>query len=169
VQIHCHQHAVLDPQAERRVLDRLGLDCEVLPSGCCGMAGSFGFEAGKYRWSRKIAESGVLPQLARAEPDALVLADGFSCREQIEGLSGRRTRHMAEILALSLGFAAPRDEAAGTAKAALAAGGILTAGAVLGALFAYRSRGVRAALFGAASSTARNPARQAAPATASPR
>ena len=169
VQIHCHQHAVLDPQAERKLLQRLGIDCEVMASGCCGMAGSFGFEAEKYRWSRKIAEAGVLPQLGRAEPNALVLANGFSCREQIEGLAGRQTRHIAEVLAEAMGFAVPQEEPASPQRAAFAAGGLLAAGALAGAALAYRGRAGAAALFGAASNIARKPATPAKPAIASPR
>ena len=99
VQWHCHHHAVLKTDAESRVLQRLGLNVEALPSGCCGMAGSFGFEAGKYDLSIKAAERVLLPRLAAAEADAIVVADGFSCREQIEQNSPRRTRHLAELIA----------------------------------------------------------------------
>jgi Fe-S oxidoreductase len=60
VQIHCHQHAMLDPEMEQRVLRRMGLEPEMMPTGCCGTAGSFGFEAGKYDWSRKITEHALL-------------------------------------------------------------------------------------------------------------
>jgi FAD/FMN-containing dehydrogenase/Fe-S oxidoreductase len=129
VQIHCHQHAVLKPEVEERVLRRLGLDPAAMPTGCCGMAGSFGFEAEKYPWSRKIAEHALLPQL-RAAPDKLVIANGFSCREQIEQLSGRETKHVADLLAEALGFSARRRIAAPTTGAALlvAAGVAITAG-----------------------------------------
>jgi Fe-S oxidoreductase len=102
VQIHCHQHAVLDEEAESRVLKRLGVEVELLPGGCCGMAGSFGFEAEKYDISEKIAERALLPRLRRADGEA-VLADGFSCREQIEQMGGRQTQHFAEVLASALG------------------------------------------------------------------
>ena len=99
VQFHCHHHAIIKTQAEQDLLRRLGLDCEVLPSGCCGMAGSFGFETGKYDVSIAAAERVLLPRLRATPDDTLVLADGFSCREQIEQCSGRRTLHVAEAMA----------------------------------------------------------------------
>ena len=83
----------------RHLLDRLGLDYEVLPSGCCGMAGSFGFEAEKYDMSIAAAERVLLPRLRAIPEDTLVLANGFSCREQIEQCTGRRTVHVAEVVA----------------------------------------------------------------------
>ncbi len=102
VQFHCHHHAVLDAGAERRVLEALGLGYEVMPSGCCGMAGSFGFEAGKYELSLASAERVLFPRL-RAAPEAVaVIANGFSCREQIEQGTGRGTAHVAEVLADAL-------------------------------------------------------------------
>jgi FAD/FMN-containing dehydrogenase/Fe-S oxidoreductase len=97
-QPHCHQHAVLGFAAERRLLDRIGLGDSVLDVGCCGLAGSFGFEREHYDVSVAVAESGLLPAL-RAAPDAAVLADGFSCRLQVEQLANRRALHLAELLA----------------------------------------------------------------------
>jgi FAD/FMN-containing dehydrogenase/Fe-S oxidoreductase len=102
VQIHCHHHAVLDPQAEMRVLDASGVKAEALASGCCGMAGSFGFEAEKYEVSMAAAERVLLPAVRAADPATLILANGFSCREQIEQGSGRPTLHVAEVLARGL-------------------------------------------------------------------
>lgn len=98
VQIHCHHHAVLEPDAERNVLDQVGLDYEVMKSGCCGMAGAFGFERDKYDVSITAAERAMLPLIRNAGSDTVILADGFSCREQIEQCSGRRTKHIAELL-----------------------------------------------------------------------
>jgi Fe-S oxidoreductase len=103
VQVHCHHHAIMKFDAEKRVLGRLGLDHEVLPSGCCGMAGSFGFEAEKYAVSMRAAERVLLPRVRQAAPGTLILADGFSCREQIEQATGRRTLHLAELIASTLG------------------------------------------------------------------
>jgi hypothetical protein len=74
-------------------------DYEVVPSGCCGMAGSFGFEAEKYDMSIAAAERVLLPRLRAIPEDTLVLANGFSCREQIEQCTGRRTVHVAEAVA----------------------------------------------------------------------
>jgi len=99
VQIHCHHHAVIKPDAEKALLDRLGLAYDVLPSGCCGMAGSFGFESSKYDVSMTAAERVLLPRVRACPPETLVLADGFSCREQIEQATGRRTMHIAEAVA----------------------------------------------------------------------
>jgi hypothetical protein len=79
-------------------MDRLALDYDVMPSGCCGMAGSFGFESGKYDVSMKAGERVALPRVRAASSDCLILANGFSCREQIEQGAGRRTRHLAEIM-----------------------------------------------------------------------
>jgi Fe-S oxidoreductase len=99
VQFHCHHHAVLDTAAERRVLERLGLEHEVLAAGCCGMAGAFGFEAKKYDVAMAIGEQALLPAVRQAGGEKLILADGFSCREQIEQATGARTWHVAEVLA----------------------------------------------------------------------
>jgi FAD/FMN-containing dehydrogenase/Fe-S oxidoreductase len=98
VQIHCHHHSIIKPQSEQRVLDRLGLDYELVPSGCCGMAGSFGFESEKYEVSMRAAERVLLPRLRAAPPETILLANGFSCREQIEQATGRRTAHVAELM-----------------------------------------------------------------------
>jgi FAD/FMN-containing dehydrogenase/Fe-S oxidoreductase len=103
VQGHCHHKAVMGFDAERRLLERLGLDLEVLDSGCCGMAGSFGFEKGdKYEVSVKAGERVLLPRAREAEPDTLILADGFSCRTQIQQGTGRRAVHLAEVIAATL-------------------------------------------------------------------
>jgi len=103
VQLHCHHHAVIKPVSERKVLDGLGLDYEIMASGCCGMAGAFGFEAGKYDVSMKAAERVMLPKVREAAHEMLILANGFSCREQIEQGSNRKTNHIAEIVATALG------------------------------------------------------------------
>jgi Fe-S oxidoreductase len=105
---HCHHQAVLGFESDERLLRRLGLDYEVLESGCCGLAGSFGFEAGrKYDVSMKAGERVLLPRVREASTDTLVLTDGFSCRTQIEHGTGRRALHLAEVLHLAL-----REEAA---------------------------------------------------------
>jgi len=100
LQLHCHQGAILDHgEEEKALLSRTGLDVEVLDSGCCGMAGSFGFEAGDhYDVSIRCGERVLLPRVREAAPGTLVVADGFSCREQIVQQTGRRALHIAEIL-----------------------------------------------------------------------
>ncbi|MFK0138842.1 FAD-binding and (Fe-S)-binding domain-containing protein [Streptomyces murinus] len=110
VQTHCHQHAVLKDDADRALLRRAHLDADVLDEGCCGLAGNFGFERGHHEVSMAVAEQGVLPAVRGAAPDSLVLADGFSCRTQIEeGGTGRRALHLAEALALALDGNLPSD------------------------------------------------------------
>jgi Fe-S oxidoreductase len=99
---HCHQEAVMGLDADRELLERLGLDFEVLDSGCCGLAGSFGFEASKYDISVAVGERRLLPAVREAPADALILADGFSCRTQIEQLTDRRAIHVAEAIELAL-------------------------------------------------------------------
>jgi Fe-S oxidoreductase len=95
-QLHCHQHATFGDAADRRLRAKAGLVGD-LAGGCCGLAGNFGFEAGHREVSLKVAEDRLLPELA-AHPDAVVLADGFSCRTQIADLTGRRAVHLAELL-----------------------------------------------------------------------
>jgi FAD/FMN-containing dehydrogenase/Fe-S oxidoreductase len=95
---HCHQKALFGLKPETSLLK--AAQCEILApdTGCCGMAGSFGYRPEFYETSKIIAGLALLPAL-QVSPEATVVADGFSCREQIEGLSGRRTLHLAELLA----------------------------------------------------------------------
>jgi Fe-S oxidoreductase len=106
---HCHQKAIMKMDGEQRVLDAMGLDCQMLDSGCCGMAGSFGFERGHYDVSRQVGELALLPAVRGAAADTLVIADGFSCREQVAQLTDRRAMHLADALALALPDAAAVD------------------------------------------------------------
>src|SRR5690606_33962051 len=89
-QVHCHQHAVLGTQADRQLLSELGVDNDTLDSGCCGLAGNFGFEAGHYEVSIAAGERVLLPAVRQADKDTLIIADGFSCRTQIAGATERR-------------------------------------------------------------------------------
>ncbi|MFD4221957.1 FAD-binding and (Fe-S)-binding domain-containing protein [Streptomyces griseus] len=100
-QTHCHQHAVLGDAAERRLRVRLGLTGE-LSGACCGLAGNFGFEKGHWEVSAACAEEQLLPAVREAEPGTELLADGFSCRTQLDQLAGRRARHLAEVIAEEL-------------------------------------------------------------------
>ena len=102
VQVHCHQHADLGFDADRRVLDGLGVTAQVLDSGCCGLAGNFGFEDGHYEVSMACAEQALLPTI-RADGEAAVLADGFSCRTQVREATGREPVHLATLAARALG------------------------------------------------------------------
>jgi Fe-S oxidoreductase len=99
---HCHQHAVMGMNADRLLLDRLGLDWRLLDSGCCGMAGAFGFEKDHYEVSMACAERALLPAVREAGAETLILADGFSCREQISQATGRRALHLAEVVRKAL-------------------------------------------------------------------
>jgi FAD/FMN-containing dehydrogenase/Fe-S oxidoreductase len=100
---HCHHKAVMGLEAEREVLQAMGLDFKVPDSGCCGMAGSFGFERGeKYDVAMKCGERVLLPQVRQASDEDLIIADGFSCKTQIEQGSDRRALHLAQVLQLAL-------------------------------------------------------------------
>ncbi len=99
---HCNHHAVIGLADERSVLDKLGLDYHMLDAGCCGMAGAFGFEAEHYEVSINVGEHQLLPAIRGTRPDALIIADGFSCREQIEQCTGRHALHVAEVLEMAL-------------------------------------------------------------------
>ncbi|HEY7619200.1 MAG TPA: FAD-linked oxidase C-terminal domain-containing protein, partial [Solirubrobacteraceae bacterium] len=96
--VHCHQAAVMGYDAELELLQAMGLDAEKLDSGCCGLAGSFGFEAEKYELSKAVYEHRLAGMVRDAGPDTLLVADGFSCKTQIEQLGGRRARHLAEVI-----------------------------------------------------------------------
>ncbi len=101
VQVHCHQHAILGWEADEKLLRGCGVQAHRLQSGCCGLAGNFGFEPGHGEVSVACAERVMLPEIRRAGAETAILADGFSCRTQIEQTDsgGRRARHLAELLA----------------------------------------------------------------------
>jgi FAD/FMN-containing dehydrogenase/Fe-S oxidoreductase len=143
-QVHCHQHAVLGWDADRKLLEDAGASVEHLDSGCCGLAGNFGFEKGHLEVSEACAESVLLPALRAASPDSVVLADGFSCRTQVAELDsgGRDAIHLAELLHRARGHDRPpagADLAAGdrparpgpVARGAALAGVLGAAGASL--------------------------------------
>ncbi|MFJ7337150.1 FAD-binding and (Fe-S)-binding domain-containing protein [Streptomyces sp. NPDC101116] len=100
-QTHCHQHAVLGDAADRRLREAALLTGE-LSGGCCGLAGNFGFEKGHFEVSAACAEEQLLPSVRDAPQDTVVLADGYSCRTQLEQLAGVRGRHLAQVLAEAL-------------------------------------------------------------------
>jgi Fe-S oxidoreductase len=98
---HCHHKALMTLTDEEALLRSMGVELNSPDSGCCGMAGSFGFERDKYQMSRAIGERVLLPAVREAAPETLIVSDGFSCREQIAQLAGRRAFHLAEILKLA--------------------------------------------------------------------
>jgi FAD/FMN-containing dehydrogenase/Fe-S oxidoreductase len=99
---HCHHKAIMKMTDEDEVLSRLGLDFHAPAAGCCGMAGSFGFEEEKYQVSQDIGELELLPAVRAATPETLIIANGFSCREQIAQGTERRALHLAEVLQMAL-------------------------------------------------------------------
>ena len=98
-QPHCHQHAIWGFGADTEVLQRAGVEADVLDVGCCGLAGNFGFERGHYEVSTGAAELGLWPAIRETAPDVTVLADGFSCRTQIEAGTKAKPKHLAQLLA----------------------------------------------------------------------
>jgi Fe-S oxidoreductase len=102
VQVHCHQHAELGTDADRAAMAALGIDAEVLDSGCCGLAGNFGFEKGHYEVSMACAERVLLPAVRAADAGTEVLADGFSCRTQLRQAGTREPVHLAQLAARAL-------------------------------------------------------------------
>jgi FAD/FMN-containing dehydrogenase/Fe-S oxidoreductase len=98
VQAHCHHHAVIGFDREQQLLSSLEIDVERPPQGCCGMAGAFGLAKETFEVGRKIGERVLLPRVRELDAEAVIVADGFSCREQIEMNGGRKTMHMAELL-----------------------------------------------------------------------
>ncbi|HEX8712653.1 MAG TPA: FAD-linked oxidase C-terminal domain-containing protein, partial [Terracidiphilus sp.] len=99
---HCHQKALFGMKHEQELLARMGLDTELLDSGCCGLAGSFGFEEDHYEISMKIGERVLLPRVRQADRETLIITDGFSCREQIAHGTPRRAMHLAEVIQMGL-------------------------------------------------------------------
>lgn len=99
---HCHQKSLMKMTAEESVLHRLGVDFQSPAPGCCGMAGSFGFEPDKYDVSIAIGELELMPAVRQAPADWLIIANGFSCREQIAQGSPRHALHLAEVLKMAL-------------------------------------------------------------------
>jgi Fe-S oxidoreductase len=100
---HCHHKALMKMTDEESLLRKMGAELESIDAGCCGMAGPFGFIADKFAISQAIGERVLLPAVRRAPPDALIISDGFSCREQIVQATGRPAVHLAEAIQLGLG------------------------------------------------------------------
>jgi Fe-S oxidoreductase len=99
---HCHQKAIMGLDSEVAVLKKIGVDAQALDSGCCGMAGSFGFEKEKYDVSVKCGEQALLPAVRDASPETLIVASGFSCQEQIEQLTNRHAFHLAQVMQMAM-------------------------------------------------------------------
>jgi Fe-S oxidoreductase len=98
---HCHHKSIMRMTDEESVLRKMGIEFASPAPGCCGMAGAFGFEADKYDVSVAIGELELLPALRKASPESLIIADGFSCREQIAQCTDRRALHLAEVIQMA--------------------------------------------------------------------
>ncbi|MCZ7546344.1 MAG: hypothetical protein M5R40_23725 [Anaerolineae bacterium] len=99
---HCYQKALVGTGPSVKALSLFGYDVNLIDAGCCGMAGSFGYEVEHYDVSRKVAEDRLLPAIRAAAPEDLIVAAGTSCRSQISDLSGRKALHPAEAMAAAL-------------------------------------------------------------------
>ena len=102
IQQHCHHKSILDPSSETTLFDALGLDYENPDTGCCGMAGPFGFDDAHYDVSLTIGERVLLPRVRAADERTIIVADGFSCREQISQTTNRQALHPAQVLKMAL-------------------------------------------------------------------
>jgi Fe-S oxidoreductase len=98
---HCHQKATIGLQCEPQILERMGVQADVLDSGCCGLAGSFGFEHQHVDISWQVGEHRLLPKVREAPSDTLLIADGFSCKTQIQQGTSRRALHLGQVLAMA--------------------------------------------------------------------
>jgi Fe-S oxidoreductase len=99
---HCHHKSIMKMNDEEAVLKKMGVDFHAPAPGCCGMAGSFGFEKEKFEVSLAIGELELLPAVRNAPPDSLIIADGFSCREQISQCAGRDALHLSQVIQMAL-------------------------------------------------------------------
>jgi Fe-S oxidoreductase len=145
---HCHHKATGGISPEKKLLEKMGLEVEELDSGCCGMAGGWGYEPDHYDVSMACGERVLLPKVREATPETLVVADGFSCRSQIEqGDTGRGGMHVAEVIKLARDvgtipaypermLAPPSARNGFGRKAAIAGAGALAAAAAI----AYRAK-----------------------------
>ena len=103
VQGHCHHKAIMRFKEEETLMQKMALDAEVLDSGCCGMAGSFGYEKDKFEVSLACGERALLPAVRKAGLSTIIMADGFSCKEQIAQETNRHALHIAEVLKMGIG------------------------------------------------------------------
>jgi FAD/FMN-containing dehydrogenase/Fe-S oxidoreductase len=99
---HCHHKAIMKVECDAELLGKLGLDFDIIDSGCCGMAGGFGFEKDHYDVSVGCGERVLLPMVRRAAKETLIVADGFSCREQIRQMTDRQALHLAQVMQMAI-------------------------------------------------------------------
>jgi Fe-S oxidoreductase len=101
VHSHCHQKSLFGTKGDVALLTALGAQVNYIDSGCCGMAGSFGFNPEHVELSKAVGELVLLPAIRSTEQDTIILTNGFSCREQIEQETGRKVKHLAELLQMA--------------------------------------------------------------------
>jgi hypothetical protein len=155
---HCHHKATGDMSAEQTLLERMGLDVDPVSGGCCGLAGSWGFEQGHYDVSMQSGELALLPAVRRADPGTIVVADGFSCKTQVEQAgTGRAPMHVAQVMQLARRRSDGGRESGGRPEAGIVgarpapplarritrAGGVLASLAALGVAAGVAARGLR--------------------------
>jgi Fe-S oxidoreductase len=99
---HCHQKSLMKMTSEESLLRKMGVEVNSPDSGCCGMAGGFGFEESNYAVSQAVGERVLLPAVRDAAADTLIVSNGFSCREQIRQGTGRKALHLSEVLRMGL-------------------------------------------------------------------
>jgi Fe-S oxidoreductase len=99
---HCHHKAVLKWSDEESLLQKMGAEVYAPDTGCCGMAGPFGFEEGKYEVSQAVGERLLLPAVRNSDANTMIISDGFSCREQIVHATGRQAIHLAEAIQFAI-------------------------------------------------------------------
>ncbi len=156
VQAHCHHKAIMRLDAEQAVMKKMGLDYEVLTSGCCGMAGSFGYEADKYDVSIQCGERVLLPAVRKAGLSTVIMADGFSCKEQIEQDTPRHALHLAEVMKIALTEGAygsrqthPEDSTVGpridAQRKSMKRAGAIALAAIAGGVLLWAAKGRKAA------------------------
>ncbi|HEY8296496.1 MAG TPA: FAD-binding and (Fe-S)-binding domain-containing protein [Candidatus Baltobacteraceae bacterium] len=102
VQEHCHQKSILDTSGENAIFKAIGLDYETPDTGCCGMAGPFGFDAEHYDVSMTLGERVLLPKVRQADKQTIIVANGFSCREQVAQTTNRQALHPAQVLKMAI-------------------------------------------------------------------
>jgi len=149
---HCHHKSQLNFKVEVELLKKAGVDCDVPDSGCCGMAGSFGYEANHYQVGLDCGERVLLPAVREASEDELIVSDGFSCREMIQQETNRRALHFAQVLQMAMveGPAGPQGsfpeeqyampEHTSPVPVAVAAGGLLLGAGLVWALLRGNGR-----------------------------
>jgi Fe-S oxidoreductase len=139
---HCHHKSLFKMDAEENILRKMGVEFQAPETGCCGMAGAFGFETDHYDISMKCAGRVLLPEVRKTPGDALIITDGFSCHEQIAQATGRRPLHLAEVMQMAIRGHDPAQDRAKTQesswpKVALVAGAV-AAGYLVGKVLTWR-------------------------------